>query len=69
MLLQMEQRRRCFLISRMACGEALGVFAGGAQHVEREPLRGLGADAGQLAQLFDQARHRLRETCTASERH
>ena len=54
------------VIARRAVGDALldvadgvaqplGILARRAQDVEREPLRALGADAGQLLQLLDEA--------------
>ena len=46
------------LISRVAEGE--GLFVGGAQEVEGEPLRGPLADARQARELGDQARQRCR---------
>ena len=38
-------------------GKRLGIIRAGAQDMKSEPLRALGADAGQLAQLLDQPRH------------
>ncbi len=43
-------------------GEGAGVFVGGAEDVEGEALRGFGADAGELAQLVDEAGHGFGET-------
>src|ERR1700733_458071 len=43
-------------------GERVGIRHAGAEDVEGKALRALGADAGKLAQLLDEARHRLCET-------
>jgi hypothetical protein len=43
-------------------GESAGVFVAGSQDVEGEALGGLGADAGELAELFDEAGHGFGET-------
>jgi len=40
-------------------GEGFGIFVAGAQDVEGQPLRAFRADAGELFQLVDQARHRF----------
>ena len=55
MLLQMEQRRRLVAQDEDGVGEGAGVFVGAAQEVEGEALGGFGADAGELAQLVDEA--------------
>ena len=41
--------------------QVLGIVAAGAQHVERDPLRGLLADAGQALEFRDQPRERFGE--------
>ena len=43
-------------------GERFGVLIVGAQDVKGQALRGFVADAGQLAQLLDEARHGFRES-------
>ena len=59
MLLQMEQRRSFGLELAHGVGERVGIGGAGTQDVEGEALRALGADAGKLAQLLDEARHGL----------
>ena len=51
LVLDVEQRLR----------QVLGIVAAGAQHVKREPLRGLLPDAGQTLELVDQPRERFGE--------
>ena len=41
-------------------GERLHLVERALQEEEGQPLRGLGADAGQPLERFDEARHRLR---------
>ena len=41
--------------------QMLGIFAAGAQHVERDALRGLLPDAGQALEFGDEARQRFGE--------
>ena len=55
MLLQMEQRRRLVAQDEDGVGEGAGVVVGAAQKVKRQALGGFGADAGELAQLVDEA--------------
>ena len=43
-------------------GERIGIRGARAQNVKGEALRALGSDAGQLAQLLDEARHGLCES-------
>ena len=43
-------------------GQRIGVFVAGAENVERKTLRAFGADAGELFQLIDQARHGFSES-------
>ena len=43
-------------------GKSYSILVIGAQDVKGEALRGFVADAGQLAQLFDEARHGFRES-------
>ncbi len=50
-------------------GEGVSVFGGGAEDVKGEALGGFGADAGELAQLVDEAGHGLGEAGTSVERH
>ena len=44
-------------------GEGGSIFVGGAENVEGEALRGLGTDAGQLLQLFNEPGHWLGVAC------
>ena len=61
MLLQMRAEAQLVLHVEDGLREMLGVVAAGAQHVERDALRGLLADAGQALEFGDQARQRFGE--------